>query len=416
MRRLLLLGATLAFAAPAAASPYLRYGLQDDAWLQFGPGTLQSRLARLDGLGVKLVRFTLHWDSIAARRPADARSPLDPAYDWSGPDAVLQGLRTHKVSIVLTLLGTPPWANGGQSPRAAPTAGSDFADFAYAAAKRYSWVRQWIVWNEPNQQRWLSPASPAVYVTKLLNPAYAAIHSALAGVQVAGGATAPRADQGGVSPVDWILAMGKLGARLDAYAHHPYPSSPAETPFTGGCAQCRTITMAELPRLLGTVSRALGPKRIWLDEYGYQTRPPDPFGVTPALQALYIGEAGLRAWESPRVDLLIQYLYRDEPELDRFQSGLVFSSGAAKPSLNAFRLPFAEVSRAGTATKVWGETRSGHAYRLQILRGGQWAWAGDVAAPNPAGFFVRKVNAGPGSQLRVWNPAGGFFSNPLVVR
>ena len=41
--------------------------------------------------------------------------------------------------------------------------------------QRYPWVRRWVVWNEPNQRRWLSPPSPTVYVTRLLNPAAAAI-------------------------------------------------------------------------------------------------------------------------------------------------------------------------------------------------------------------------------------------------
>ena len=41
---------------------------------------------------------------------------------------------------------------------------------------RYGWVRDWLIWNEPNQRRWLRPASPALYVARILNPAYAAIH------------------------------------------------------------------------------------------------------------------------------------------------------------------------------------------------------------------------------------------------
>ena len=35
------------------------------------------------------------------------------------------------------------------------------------------WVKLWLVWNEPNQRRWLRPTTPQTYVTKLLNPAYA---------------------------------------------------------------------------------------------------------------------------------------------------------------------------------------------------------------------------------------------------
>ena len=35
-------------AGGAGASPSVRYGVQDDAWLRFGPGTLEQRLDRLD--------------------------------------------------------------------------------------------------------------------------------------------------------------------------------------------------------------------------------------------------------------------------------------------------------------------------------------------------------------------------------
>ena len=44
--------------------------------------------------------------------------------------------------------------------------------------------------------------------------------------------------------------MHRAGARLDAYAHNPYPLDPKrETPLRGGCARCTTITMATLGRL-----------------------------------------------------------------------------------------------------------------------------------------------------------------------
>src|SRR5947207_7909188 len=130
MRRLVLLMLVALFALPgaASASPYVRYGIQDDAWLQFGPGTLEQRLGRLSAIGVRLVRFSVRWDAVAAKQPADATSPDDPAYDWSGPDAVLQGLRDHGIGIVVTLLGTPSWANGGHTPNFAPAAAQDFHD------------------------------------------------------------------------------------------------------------------------------------------------------------------------------------------------------------------------------------------------------------------------------------------------
>ena len=62
------LAACLALSAPADASRFVRYGLQDDAWIAYGPGTLDERLDKLDRMGVKLVRYTLNWHEIEARR------------------------------------------------------------------------------------------------------------------------------------------------------------------------------------------------------------------------------------------------------------------------------------------------------------------------------------------------------------
>jgi hypothetical protein len=246
----------------------------------------------------------------------------------------------------VTLVGTPRWANGGRAPNWAPLKAATFRNFAHAAASRYPFVRQWVIWNEPNQRKWLRPTLPRLYVTRLLNPAYAAIHGANRAAKVAGGATAPRAATGGVSPVAWIRGMGAARPRLDAYAHHPYPLNRFETPSSGGCASCTTITMATLDKLLSETARAFGPKRIWLTEYGYQTNPPDRFlGVSYAHQARFVGEAARRAVRAPRVDMLIHYLYRDDERLGGFQSGLERADGTAKPALAAFRRAMARYSR-----------------------------------------------------------------------
>ena len=169
-------------------------------------------------------------------------------------------------------------------------------------------------------------------MTRLLNPAYVAIHRATRGAKVGGGVTAPRGSTGGVSPVAWIRGMGAAKARLDAYAHNPYPLKRFETPWIGGCGHCETITMATLERLQREVWRAFGSlTRIWLTEYGYQTNPPDrALGVSRTLQARYVGEGAYRAFVARNVDMLIQYLYQDEPDIGRWQSGYVGVGGGVK--------------------------------------------------------------------------------------
>jgi hypothetical protein len=398
--------AALALPASAFASPSIAYGIQDDAWLAHGPGALPDRVASLDRLGVEVVRFTIHWDEAEAARGR---------YDWRTPDTVLAALRARGIRPLITLSGTPAWANGGGAPNVPPRSGADFARFAGAAAARYPWVREWSIWNEPNQTRFLRPASTSVYVTKLLNPGYRAIHARIPGALVGAGETAPRANTGGLSPVAWIRGMRAAGAHLDAYAHHPYPTSRNETPSSGGCGHCATITMATLERLLREVERAWPGKRIWLTEHGYQTNPPDRyFGVSHHAQARYLGEGSLRAYRAPRVDLLIHYLVRDEADVGRFQSGLFTAAGVAKPSASAFPLPLAAAAR-GT---VWGQVRPGtgpHSYRLQLVRSnGTTVWLGGVRRTTARGFLTARVPRG--SVVRLYSVRGRGFGVPVLVR
>ncbi len=287
-------------------------------------------------------------------------------------------------------------------------------------ARRYPFVKKWAIWNEPNQRRWLRPTSPRVYVQRLLNPAVAAIHRASPGSKVAGGVTAPRGSTGGVSPVAWIAGMAAAHAHMDAYAHNPYPLRRNETPTSGGCGHCETITMATLPRLLTDVRHAFGlHMRIWLTEYGYQTNPPDHLlGVSYRQQARYLSEAALRVYEAPRVDVLIHYLVRDEPNVARWQSGLVAISDLEKPAYRAFRFPLAERSRRGSRTTLWGQVRPGGraTYRLLRYANGHWHSVGGNRRTNRRGYLSRVVRAHPGEQFRIWVPDEHGHSATLTIR
>jgi hypothetical protein len=413
MQRLGLLIAAVLVAAAAAggaqAGPAVVYGIQDDAWIAYGPGAVEDRVAALQGLGIGIVRVTVHWDVV---------EQTSGTFDWTRPDAVLDPLAASGVEAVVTLYGTPGWANGGRGANVAPARGADFARFARAAAERYPAVHRWTIWNEPNQRRWLSTASPAQYVTKLLNPAYAAIHSASPSSRVAGGVTAPRGGTGGLSPVAFIRGMGRLDAHLDAYAHHPYALVPGETPWSGGCDHCETITMATIGRLVDETRKAFGPVRLWLTELGYQSNPPDRvLGVPPSVQASYIAAAAYMAWATPRVDLLVQYLYRDEPGIDRWQSGLETTAGRPKPAMGAVVAPLAQVKRTGSRLSLWGLVRPGtgaRAYTLQQWSGTGWGAVGGVQHTRADGTIRREVRAIGGARLRLL--AGGVPGNVLVVR
>ena len=413
---------TIALLAPggASASTRVQYGVQDDAWLLYGPEPPAQRIQILHRLGVDVVRLTLRWDAVAKKEPADPRDPADPAYDWDLYDPLLQRLRTAHISVLVSLWGTPEWANGGEKPNYVPDEPTSLASFAYAVSSKYPWIRRWTIWNEPNVRLFLIPNSASVYVRRLLNPAYRALKTANPRNVVAGGVTSPRKTPTGVSPIAWIRRMRAARALLDAYAQNPYPVRRAETPTSGGCWRCTEITMATLPKLIAEVKRNFGMRtRIWLTEYGYNSKPPSRWlGVSNALQARYVNEAALRAYLSERVDLLIHFLVRDEPNGRRWTSGFLTSRGKVKPSFAAYALPLAQVSRRGDRTAVWGQVRprtGRQPYRLQQLRSGRWRWVGRTQLTTRAGFFRRVVSAKAGSRLRVWSPRDRRYSMVLTV-
>ena len=116
--------AVAGFGTPTAgAASGAKFGIHDDAWLLSGPRSLSERTAELDRIGVDIVRFTLRWDQIAVREPRDATDNRDRAYRWRNPDRVLTALNRRGIAVVVTLVGTPSWANGGFDASWAPDSG-----------------------------------------------------------------------------------------------------------------------------------------------------------------------------------------------------------------------------------------------------------------------------------------------------
>jgi hypothetical protein len=365
-----------ATAQPAGASRYMRIGIYDEAQTLYGP--VDTTFSLFKQLHVQEVRLNLYWGGrygVAKTRPAAATNPNDPAYDWTLYDRTVFLAAQTRVHVLFSVYGTPTWANGGKGPNVAPTRATDLRNFAYAAARRYSGVfrgtdgrtipavKEWLAWNEPNNPVFLVPQykrtangwtiQSAVDYAKICSAVYNGVHATLASAERVGcGGTAPRGNnnpstaRASVSPLAFLRAVKKAGLKsFDAWAHHPYYGTPNETPttkpVTAKGAPPTAITLANLGDLIKEVTRLYGNKRIWITEYGYQTNPPDRlFGVTLKRQAQYLTQAFAIARKSPRIDMMLWFLLKDEPTVAGWQSGLLTASGAKKPSFAAFqRLP-----------------------------------------------------------------------------
>ena len=116
--------------------------------------------------------MNLYWHQVAAKKPRRGADPADKAYRWEGYDRLVRSAARYRIKVVMAIVGTPRWANGGKHRAYAPTNGTHLRHFAHAAAQRYSGffvdsddvnakplpaVRHWLAWNEPNNPVFLRP-------------------------------------------------------------------------------------------------------------------------------------------------------------------------------------------------------------------------------------------------------------------
>jgi Glycosyl hydrolase catalytic core len=327
---------------------------------------------QLESLRAGVIRITIDWATVARRRPVVPADPADPAYNWTAVDNVLTQAKTNRIAVVAAIYGTPRWA--GRAKNRLPRRITDLRLFAFAAAKRYSGtyrvevgenepervlpsVRRWLAWNEPNNPVFLKPqwkmvkrkwrAQSAYDYAKICSAVYAGVKSTrLAGQRVACGATgprgndAPRSSRPSTSPLVFMTWLRRAGLKnFDAWAHHPYYGSRLEKPSTVPKSK-KAITLGNIKVMIQHLNRLFGrSKRLWITEYGYQTRPPDRFfGVSYSSQAKYVHQALALARKTRRVDMFIWFLIRDERRLSGWQSGVVTSSGRRKPAFRAFQI------------------------------------------------------------------------------
>ena len=343
-------------AAPAAERMWL--GFHDDHSYRWAPSRpeLIERSARD---GATIVRLLVHWSEVAPRRPARPASPFDRAYRFDDIDEALRSAQQNGQEAMLTIYGTPRWA-GARTPNRMPRRIGDFQSFAKAIATRYSgrfgglpFVRFWSIWNEPNLNLFLTPqfdrrgrsVAPANYA-RLYAAGYAGIKAGNPLAQVAIGETSALGrdrHRNGLSdthsPGKFAELVARANPRLEfaAWAHHPYPSRPNVRPAQ--IVRWPNVSLTSLPRFSKSLDRWFqrSSGEIWITEYGHQTRPEDPFGITYTQQTAYLRQAIGMARRLPFVGMFIWFVYQDN-EGQQWESGLYTEAETPKGrSAAAFR-------------------------------------------------------------------------------
>jgi hypothetical protein len=387
---LLLAGAAgAALPATASASRSQLSVMEDDHLVLYsGPAVRERALDEMQRLGVSTLHVLVIWRKLApaAARPAD---PGDPASysGWEPYDELVQSAQARGIGVLMTPTAPmPDWASECSSrverrwickPRV-----SDFRAFVQALGTRYSGlysplgsplprVSMWSIWNEPNHSSWLRPQSsaPARYRALAVAGLSALTETGHGGDLRLLGETAPGGGSKATAPVDFMRAVFCIRCArrshfdIDGISDHPYTYAAMAAPsaFHGSAGDAPIGAVGHLVKLLDNAAHyGIVPRRlpVYLTEFGFQTHPPDPYGVSLAQQARYLNYSDWIAFRNPRIASVAQYELNDDPRVAVFNTGLRFAGGRPKPALAAYALPI-YVQRLGDGSaRVFGLVRA----------------------------------------------------------
>jgi hypothetical protein len=351
VRLVIVLSVLAGLVVPAAtAADRMWVGFHDDPSFRW-VGDRKSRVQGASQTNATIMRLLVQWNLAAKNRPSNPTSSFDPAYNFDDLDEAVRAAQDNDQEVILTLSGTPRWANGGKNPNVMPTRVADFGNFARAIASRYSgrfeglpFVRFFSVWNEPNLQLFLAPqfnaqgksVAPANYA-KLAAAAYTGIKAGSRQALVAIGETSARGSDKptGLRPTHTpgkfaeLVAKANPRLKFDAWSHHPYPFNPNSPPTQR--VKWPNVSLALLPRLDTELKRWFKRKSvpIWITEYGHQTRPEDSLGIPYAKQAAYIQQSMSMVSRYPFVSMFIWFVYQDD-QGQPWESGIYTRNGTPK--------------------------------------------------------------------------------------
>jgi polysaccharide biosynthesis protein PslG len=410
---------TLAGASPRVPMPgRVLIGFQDDVSLRWADDRAQM-LDRAREAGAGVIRTIVDWSVAAPERPAKPAGAFDPAYALDDLDELARSAQARGIELLITIWGTPAWANQGQGRNRAPDDADDLRAFAHALADRYSGrhagypaVRLFSVWNEPNLSQFLAPqfdeagrsVAPRTYA-RLVRAVYAGVKDASPEALVAIGETSPRGHDrpGGAgfqdshSPARFArLLSEEPDMRFDAWAQHPYPARPMVPPTAD--VRWPRVGLANLERFGEWLDEHFAREDVplWITEYGHETEP-DPHGISPELQAGYLEEAVALAAQSPRVRVFVWFILRDtlgEP----WASGVLAADGSPKPAFERYAQSAAEVDARDPVVPADAD-----AVRLPVL---------ELAFHNPSGRKLT-VEVGLAAPVAVPLRRDGWIEVPI---
>jgi hypothetical protein len=382
--RMLLAAGAAALACTGVATAGTSFGVAEDAskWAEDGGSNM---FLLLNDLGLTANRVTVNWD------PTDGNQGLTIRergfLDRLMPVAAIRG-----IDIVLSVYPARAKVFSVDTQKRIEL----FGEFLELLARRYPQVTKFIVGNEPNQPRFVQPQfvrvgpgryrpTAAALYARVLAVAYDALKAVNPEITAVGLGLSPRGNDDprarsnvSRSPVRFIhdlaLAYRRSGRErplMDAFGFHPYPRSNDDPLWrgynwpNGGLPNLNRIKQAVWDGFHGTAQPlfpetpqyGIPPPRkvlgLELDEYGRQVQ------LISSVARAYHGRENVRTISEgrqanlyaavvrrvacdPAVTGFFFFHFIDEPDLDRFQSGLVRVDGTKRPAYAAVKEALAQ--------------------------------------------------------------------------
>jgi hypothetical protein len=360
VRRLVVVGVLVAlWAAPArAGGPSMLVGAFEELVKEPTLEGSQKEVALVQRAGLDAVIVSSTWQlGETAPSPLELTKLKDAA----------KATALARVRLLVTV-----YPSGSSQTPLTDEARADFARYAGALARLLPSVRDFIVGNEPNLNRyWLPQFNPdgsdaaAPAYEALLAATYDALKTVSAAIRVIGVAVSPRGGdlpntgRATHSPTRFIADLGaayrssgRTAPIMDAFAVHPYEDNSSIAP---GATHPNTTTIAiadygKLVQLLGQAfdgtAQPGSSLPLLYTEFGVETtlpaaqaglyggiEPPTTHPVDEATQGSYYRQAFALAFCQPTVQGIFLLHTVDERPLDRWQSGVYYANGLPKSDL-----------------------------------------------------------------------------------
>jgi hypothetical protein len=422
--------AAVTCATAGAARATLDVGITEDVGKSDGGAGF---FATLDDLGATENRVSMIWNPTAS----DAIGGQAEIDGWM-PQAQASGRR-----IVFSIAPQ----SGGDLYTA--SAKAQFVAFVQQAARSFPNVKDFVIGNEPNVNAFWrpqyngkkQPLAAASYM-QVLAASYDALKAVDPTINVIGVGLSPRGNDQPTaksnpsrSPVRFLHDLGvayrashRTRPLMDELAFHPYPAKNTDSPKVGyrwpnaGLPNLGRIKQAFWDAFHGTAQPTFAesgvktfgrPVNFVLDEVGWQVAPLPSlaslyFGtetdapVSEATQAQYYSQSILIAECDPSVRLLSFFHLVDEPDLNRWQSGLERADGSRRPAYDAVKNTLAKTHGNCQGTPVkWKHTSVvvapaaafGNLTKAQSVRRTRWSFragAGEQATFRAGVFKATK--------------------------